>query len=169
MSENESVKILRECIDLQIKKGQDYQNPNSRVKQAMYYPNGVHSILDIVHAKYLRIISLLESENDPNFEGIEDSFKDLINYASFGASWCRGKIDGQETIDTPFNPAKPQAPSAPTANNEWLREYMDSMTKALKKNREETMPSVNSDVLAYREDEEYKGADSSNEEGENNG
>jgi hypothetical protein len=27
--ERESVKVLRECIELQLKKAQDYQNPNS--------------------------------------------------------------------------------------------------------------------------------------------
>jgi hypothetical protein len=38
-------------------------------------------------------------ENDPgyepNFESIEDSLKDLINYASFAVAYSRGKIDGQ--------------------------------------------------------------------------
>jgi hypothetical protein len=31
----------------------------------------------------------------PNFESIEDSAMDLINYASFVVSYCRGKMDGQ--------------------------------------------------------------------------
>lgn len=96
MEENESVNVLRECIELQIRKGKDYQNPNSRVKQAMYYPRGLDSIMDIINAKYLRIISLTEGGEEANFEGIEDSLKDLINYASFGVAWQRGKIDGQE-------------------------------------------------------------------------
>jgi len=99
MEENESVKVLRECIELQIRKGQDYQNPNSRVKQAMYYPRGIESIMDIINAKYLRVISLLEAEDKPNFEGIEDSLKDLVNYASFAVAWQRGKIDGQPSTD----------------------------------------------------------------------
>ena len=33
---------------------------------------------------------------DKNFESIEDSAKDLINYSSFIASYCRGGIDGQD-------------------------------------------------------------------------
>jgi hypothetical protein len=101
MEENESVKVLRECIELQIRKGKDYQNPNSRVKQAMYYPRGLDSIMDIINAKYLRIISLTEGGEQANFEGIEDSLKDLINYASFGVAWQRGKIDGQEQYTHP--------------------------------------------------------------------
>jgi hypothetical protein len=39
-------------------------------------------------------------ENDPsyepNFESIEDSGKDLINYASFLVAYCRKGIDGQD-------------------------------------------------------------------------
>src|SRR5665213_2418504 len=34
----ESVKVLQECIDLQLKKSRDYQNPASTIKQADYYP-----------------------------------------------------------------------------------------------------------------------------------
>jgi hypothetical protein len=96
----ESIKILHECADLQLKKSNDYQNPNSIVRQADYYPRGVASILDIIHAKTLRLRSVLEAmESDPNykpnFESIEDSAKDLINYSSFLAAYVRGGIDGQ--------------------------------------------------------------------------
>jgi len=39
-------------------------------------------------------------ENDPdynpNFESLEDSAKDLINYASFIVAFIRGGIDGQD-------------------------------------------------------------------------
>jgi hypothetical protein len=99
-AERESVKVLRECIDLQCKKSQDYQNPNSKIKQADYYPNGILTLLDIVHAKKLRMESVIAAmQNDPsynpNFESIEDSAKDMINYCSFIVSYCRGKMDGQ--------------------------------------------------------------------------
>ena len=98
----ESLKVLQECADLQIKKANDYQNPNSNIKQADYYPRGVSSLLDIVHAKTLRMMSVVEAmENDPdyspNFESLEDSAKDLINYGSFIAAYIRGGIDGQDT------------------------------------------------------------------------
>lgn len=97
----ESIKILHECADLQLKKSNDYQNPNSTIRQADYYPRGIASILDIIHAKTLRMRSVLEAmENDPNyspnFESIEDSAKDLINYASFLGAYMRGGIDGQD-------------------------------------------------------------------------
>lgn len=92
----ESIKVLHECIEVQTKKSRDYQNPNSRVKQADYYPRGIDSIMDMINTKYLRCISLIESGAAPNHESIEDSLKDMINYASFGVSFLRGKIDGQK-------------------------------------------------------------------------
>lgn len=101
MTERYSVNVLRECIDLQNKKANDYQNPNSTIKQADYYPSGCLTILEIIQAKVLRMRSVMEAmQNDPNykpnFESLEDSAKDLINYASFFVSYSRGKIDGQE-------------------------------------------------------------------------
>jgi hypothetical protein len=96
----ESIKVLQECADLQLKKSNDYQNANSTIRQADYYPRGAASILDIMNTKVLRMRSVLEAmENDanyaPNFESLQDSAKDLINYSSFFVSFCRGGIDGQ--------------------------------------------------------------------------
>ena len=95
-----SIKVLEECAALQLKKSNDYQNPNSTIRQADYYPRGVASILDIIHTKTLRMRSVLEAmESDPsytpNFESLEDSGKDLINYASFFVAYLRGGVDGQ--------------------------------------------------------------------------
>lgn len=104
----ESVDVLLECIELQMRKSRDYQNPNSTVKQADYYPSGVKTIHEICHAKMQRAKSVMEAmENDPsyaqNFESLEDSFKDLINYASFAISYCRGQIPGQAENHDMFN------------------------------------------------------------------
>ena len=95
-----SIKVLEECAALQLKKSNDYQNPNSTIRQADYYPRGVASILDIIHTKTLRMRSVLEAmESDPsytpNFESLEDSGKDLINYASFFVAYLRNGVDGQ--------------------------------------------------------------------------
>jgi hypothetical protein len=98
----ESVRVLHECVKLQLSKSNDYQNVNSRVRQADYFPRGMATILDIVQIKVLRMRSVLEAmEHDqsyePNFESLEDSSKDLINYASFMTTYLRGKMDGQNT------------------------------------------------------------------------
>jgi hypothetical protein len=100
MSERESVRVLEECIDLQKRKSRDYQNDKSNVKQAMHYRRGVATIHDMVAQKMLRAQSLLEAyENgdtsEPNFEGLEDTYKDAINYLSFAVSYLRGKMEGQ--------------------------------------------------------------------------
>lgn len=106
----ESVNVLQECIDLQLRKSRDYQNPNSTVRQADYYPNGVTTIHDIMHAKMLRMKSVMEAmqstDYGPNFESLEDSAKDLINYTSFFVAYCRGKIDGQNPTHNIFNRKK---------------------------------------------------------------
>ena len=101
--ENESIRVLTECKETQIKKSSDYQNTNSRIRQADYYPGGVSTILDIIHAKVLRMRSVIEAmEHDvnyqPNFESFEDSCKDAINYLSFAVAYSRGKIDGQNPM-----------------------------------------------------------------------
>lgn len=97
----ESVKVLHECIELQIKKARDYQNPHSKVKQSHYYRRGLHTLLDTIHSKVLRMCSVMDAmEYDkkykPNYESLEDSAKDLINYASFFVEYSRGKMDGQD-------------------------------------------------------------------------
>ena len=108
MTDRESVNVLQECIDLQLKKSQDYQNPNSNVVQAMHYRRGIDTIYDIMHGKMIRVQSLLESGSTPNHESIEDSFKDLINYASFAVSYLRGNMEGQDPERDMFNKPKPQ-------------------------------------------------------------
>ena len=101
----ESVKVLNECIDLQIKKSDDYQNPNSNVVQAMHYRRGVDTIHDIIQGKVYRAQSLLESamQDAPNFESLEDTYKDIINYCSFAVSWLRGSMEGQQPNRDIFN------------------------------------------------------------------
>jgi len=106
-----SANILLEAAEIQEKKGQDYNNAASRVTQADYYPNGVYSILDICQAKVLRMYSVLDTMQaggNPNFESIEDSAIDLINYASFVAAYVRGQVPGQKPDRDIFN--KPKYP-----------------------------------------------------------
>ena len=88
----ESVEVLKECIELQLAKSKDYQNPKSNIKQAMHYRRGV----DTIHQKLLRAQSLLEADGEVKFESLEDTYKDMINYCSFAVSYLRGKMDGQE-------------------------------------------------------------------------
>lgn len=102
----ESLCVLDECREIQRRKSHDYQNPNSRIRQADHYPRGINTITDMAHQKLIRIYSLLEAAEhgvEPNNESIEDSFKDMINYASFAVSYLRGKMDGQDPSRDMFN------------------------------------------------------------------
>ena len=101
MTDKESIKIINEAIALQLRKSNDYQNGKSWIKQADYYPRGVLTMLDIVYAKVLRMYSVVEAMDQdpdytPNFESVEDSCKDLINYASFIGAYIRGGVEGQD-------------------------------------------------------------------------
>ncbi len=100
----ESLRVLQECAELQSKKSQDYQSSESTVVQAMHYRRGVDTIHDIILGKVMRATSLLESDpSDPNFESLEDTYKDMINYASFAVSYLRGKMEGQDPSRDMFN------------------------------------------------------------------
>jgi hypothetical protein len=101
-----SANILIEAAELQERKGQDYQNPLSRVRQADHYPRGVYTILDTINGKMLRMYSVLETMEQGgkiNFESVEDSAIDMINYASFLVAYMRGEIDGQTPDKDIFN------------------------------------------------------------------
>jgi hypothetical protein len=111
-NDRESVNILQECVELQLRKSQDYQNPNSNIVQAMHYRRGIDTIHDIMHGKMIRAQSLLESNANPNFESLEDTYKDLINYASFAVAYLRGKMEGQDPARDIFNKPIPQITQA---------------------------------------------------------
>jgi hypothetical protein len=117
----ESLKVLQECADIQKRKSEDYQASVSDVTQADYYLYGVDSIYDMMHTKMLRIQSVLDkmrAGHDANFESVEDSAKDLINYSSFLVSFLRRKIPGQDNSKDLFgnkivdNGAQEPGPSA---------------------------------------------------------
>ena len=97
----ESLKVLQECAELQQRKSKDYQNEKSRIRQADHYPRGCATILDMVHQKITRIYSVMEAMEQgetANFESLEDSAKDAINYLSFFVSYSRGKMEGQAPL-----------------------------------------------------------------------
>ena len=102
----ESVAVLKECIDLQLKKSKDYQSDSSNITQAMHYRRGVDTIHDIIIGKLMRATSLLESGNNPKYESLEDTYKDMINYCSFAVSYMRGKMEGQTPDRDMFNKPK---------------------------------------------------------------
>jgi len=99
----ESMRVLQECAELQQRKSADYQSDKSTITQAMHYRRGIDTLHDACLGKLIRATSLLESGKEPNFESLEDSYKDLINYASFCVAYLRGKMEGQDPSRDMYN------------------------------------------------------------------
>ena len=74
--------LISPAIAMVIKKGEDY---NSAVKLDDYFPFGDCSYIQMIHHKSTRLVSLanLERGAAPNFESIQDTVLDLLNYAVF--------------------------------------------------------------------------------------
>lgn len=77
----------------------------------MHYRRGIDTIHDMIHQKMIRAESLLANAkagaDGPNFESIEDTYKDIINYASFAVSYIRNKMEGQSQDRDMFNEVRP--------------------------------------------------------------
>lgn len=120
-----SANILLEAAELQERKGRDYQNPLSRVRQADHYPRGVYTILDTVNGKILRMYSVLETMEaggNINFESVEDSAIDAINYLSFIVAYMRGQIDGQDPEKDIFNRRGQQNNALMPTRFQWIED-----------------------------------------------
>lgn len=63
-----------------VKKHEDY---NHGVKLEDYFPFGHKSHVQMLHVKALRLVALAQNEAQPNFESVEDTLYDMINYAVF--------------------------------------------------------------------------------------
>ena len=94
--ERRAIEVLDECADLMRAKGNAY----NRVPQAEYYPNGLQDIWVMMHQKMTRMRSLLAEPGENDFESLEDSARDLINYAAFFIEYAEGKMDGQKKDDS---------------------------------------------------------------------
>lgn len=145
----ESIKVLHECISVQEKKSVDYQNENSTVVQADYYPNGIATIHDILHAKMLRARSLIESGATPQNEALEDTFKDLINYASFAVAWLRERIPGQDPYRDHLNRPKLK-PGEFRTREEAQAQVAQALAEGISAGRaiQEDLPPLERDIVA---------------------
>ena len=81
--------VTKELSQLLISKHKDYGPKN--ISQA---PGGAINGLRVrMHDKLARINNLIDSGADPEHESLEDSFKDMANYAIIGLLVLRGKWD----------------------------------------------------------------------------
>ena len=77
-----AAELLAENSQLLMDKGQDYGggelvDPMDYYKFEMDNPN-----LQILHTKVLRYASLTSQTGNPKFESVEDTLKDIMNYAA---------------------------------------------------------------------------------------
>lgn len=83
--------LSRELSDLLLSKHKDYGPKN--ISQA---PGGAINGLRVrMHDKLARINNLIDSGASPEHESLEDSFKDMANYAIIGLLVLRGKWDNE--------------------------------------------------------------------------
>ena len=81
MNRAQYLALLEPAIALVEKKDQDY---NSIVKREDYFPFGDLSYVQMIHVKSTRLRGLTGSRTQqPNFESVEDTLYDLINYSVF--------------------------------------------------------------------------------------
>lgn len=88
---NDEVRIVYdELMSILLKKHKDYGPKN--IADA---PGGpINGLRVRIHDKTARINNLIDSgSNQPEYESLEDSFKDLANYAIIGLLVLRGKWD----------------------------------------------------------------------------
>jgi hypothetical protein len=89
--DNELTKVTIELGELLLSKHRDYGPKN--ITDA---PGGAINGLRVrMHDKLARINNLVDSGADPEHESLEDSFKDMANYAIIGLLVLRGKWDNE--------------------------------------------------------------------------
>lgn len=78
--------MFKKIAELREAKGADYNNVVGG--RDAYFPYGHYSYLHMLNTKMLRLMSLLDAAKRgqaPNFEGMQDTVQDLVNYATFYA------------------------------------------------------------------------------------
>ena len=97
---DKAAKILEEAAILKVKKSKDYQG--GCWKESDYFPFGDTSYIHMMWTKMLRIRSVAEQENT-NFESLEDSLLDMINYSAMYIAYLRDKDSGERPLTNSNN------------------------------------------------------------------
>lgn len=78
---------LRFCQELMDQKAHDYSGGRTQdFARRDYHPYGDISYMQMLHTKWMRVQAMFKLKADggePNFESLQDSVTDLINYAAF--------------------------------------------------------------------------------------
>jgi hypothetical protein len=91
MNRSEFLHHVEKNIKLMEKKHEDYQSEGVELKD--YFPFGSESYVQMLHVKTTRLVSLVRKEADPNYESIEDTVRDLINYSVFYLDFLENMVE----------------------------------------------------------------------------
>lgn len=93
MNKMQYLDLIQPAIDLVVKKHEDYNNESLLLEN--YFPFEHASYVQMLHIKTLRLVGLTKQQNKPNFENVQDTVLDLINYAVFYLDYLKGVQDAQ--------------------------------------------------------------------------
>lgn len=94
--QDNAAKTYTELYELLMSKHKDYGPKN--ISQS---PGGpINGLRVRMHDKLARINNLVDNKVMPEHESLEDSFKDMANYAIIGLLVLRGQWDTRESHDT---------------------------------------------------------------------
>ena len=85
-----AIDIMKDAIALKERKSIDYQG--SKWTEADYFPFGDQSYMHMIHTKYLRMRNIMDTEQ-VNFESLEDTLIDMINYCAMYAAYLKSQPD----------------------------------------------------------------------------
>jgi hypothetical protein len=104
-----ALQILDQAKGTMIKKAEDYNFPEGRVKSADYYPRGLDDFEHMLHVKYLRVMSIVDKMKagvENNFETLTMTLEDLIVFSAMMAEFSEGRMDGQDPSKDLFGKEK---------------------------------------------------------------
>ena len=88
MAKTTAIQILQDAANLKKQKSEDYQG--GKWEEEDYFPFGDISYMHMIHTKYLRMRSIMENDS-PNFESLEDTLIDMINYCAMYCAYLENK------------------------------------------------------------------------------
>jgi hypothetical protein len=89
MKRERYLQLIEPAMAIVVKKHEDYGNDRRGLHS--FFPFGAVSYVQMLHVKTQRLVSLVENGQAPNFESIEDTLLDSINYSVFMLDYLNQK------------------------------------------------------------------------------
>jgi len=86
------IKLITPAMETVVKKHQDYGD--DKLGLHSYFPYGMPSYVQMMHVKTQRLVALTKLAREPNYESVNDTLMDLINYAVFALDYLDKDPDG---------------------------------------------------------------------------